>query len=53
MIEECQRHGIAETYGGMSLRFIGIDELLKNKQAAARDKDLIDVQALKKLLGKD
>lgn len=37
--------------GGMSLRFIGIAELLKNKQASARDKDLIDVHALKKLHG--
>jgi hypothetical protein len=51
--EECRQHGITETYGGMSLNFIGMDELLRNKQASARAKDLIDVQALRKLLGKD
>ena len=51
--EECRQHGITETYGGMSLNFIGIDELLRNKQAAARAKDLIDVHALRELLGKD
>ena len=51
--EECRQHGITETYGGMSLNFIGMDELLRNKQAAARAKDLIDVHALRKLLGKD
>jgi hypothetical protein len=45
--EECRKHEITETYGGMSLRFIGIEELLKNKQASARDKDLIDLQARK------
>jgi hypothetical protein len=51
--EECRQHGITAMYGGMSLRFIGIEELIKNKQAAARDKDLIDVHALKELHGKD
>ena len=51
--EECRQHGITETYGGMSLNFIGMDELLRNKQASARAKDLIDVQALRKLLDKD
>lgn len=51
--EECRQHGITETYGGMSLNFIGIDELLRNKLAAARAKDLIDVHALRELLGKD
>jgi hypothetical protein len=51
--EECRQHGITETYGGMSLNFIGIDELLRNKQASARAKDLIDVHALRELLGKD
>ena len=33
--------------------FIGMDELLRNKQPAARAKDLIDVHALRELLGKD
>lgn len=51
--EECRKHEITETYGGMSLRFIGIEELLKNKQASARDKDLIDLRALKDLHGGD
>ena len=51
--EECRQHGIAVNYGGRSLKFIGIEELLKNKQAAAGAKDLIDVDALRKLLGKD
>jgi hypothetical protein len=50
--EECRQHGITETYGGMSLNFIGIDELLRNKLAAARAKDLIDVHALRELPGK-
>ena len=29
--EECRQHGIAVNYGGRSLKFIGIEELLKNK----------------------
>lgn len=49
---ECARHGITATYGEMSLRFIGIDELMKNRQASARPKDLIDLQELKVLHGK-
>jgi hypothetical protein len=51
--EDCRINGITENYGDMSLRFIGIEELLKNKQASARDKDLIDLRALRDIHGGD
>jgi hypothetical protein len=38
--------------GGLVVPFLGIAELVKNKVASARDKDLIDVANLKELLPK-
>lgn len=35
-------------YGGTPVRYIGLEALLKNKRAAARPKDLADVDALER-----
>lgn len=47
--EECRKHQVLQMYGGLPMKFIGINELLKNKQASARAKDLIDAHELKLL----
>lgn len=38
---------VAGTLDALAVRFIGLDNLLKNKQAAGRDQDLADVKKLK------
>ena len=38
---------VAGELDGLPVRFIGFDDLLKNKQAAGRDQDLADVKKLK------
>ena len=37
---------------GLPVRFIGFDNLLKNKQAAGRDQDLADVKKLRAIAAK-
>lgn len=41
-------HKIAGTYGQASVFFIHLDDLLKNKEAVARNKDKQDVEFFKK-----
>jgi hypothetical protein len=38
-------------YGDVPVRFIGLGDLLANKRAAGRPKDLADVEALEHLSG--
>jgi hypothetical protein len=45
---ECHAHRIEIDYHGQKIRFIGRDELIRNKAASGRSKDLIDVDELKK-----
>ena len=45
--EEVFANCIQEEASGLNLRYIGLRELLRNKQEAGRDKDLIDVKRLK------
>jgi len=45
---EAFNNHISVQYEGISLRFIGKSELLKNKIASGRPKDLIDISELKK-----
>ena len=40
---------ISINYKNIELMVIGIDDLIKNKESAARDQDLVDVKALKKM----
>ncbi|MFB3890649.1 MAG: hypothetical protein ACE15C_01355 [Phycisphaerae bacterium] len=44
--EEADRGKVAGQYGGVPVFYIGRQELLKNKAASARKKDLADVEAL-------
>lgn len=37
---------------GLELSFIGLQDLLKNKQAAGRNQDLADIKEIKKILPK-
>ena len=37
------------TYGGVPVAYLSVADLLKNKEAVARDKDLLDVKLLRKL----
>lgn len=40
---------VSHSYGGVRVRFIGLPDLLVNKRAAGRAKDLADVEALTRL----
>ena len=44
--EECFRHRRRSRVGGLSINFIDLTRLLKNKRASGRQKDLADVEAL-------
>ena len=35
------------TYGGIPVAYIGLEDLLRNKEAVGRDKDLLDVKLLR------
>jgi hypothetical protein len=43
---ECFRHRRRSRIGGLSINFIDLPQLLKNKRASGRQKDLADVEAL-------
>lgn len=44
--EECYNRRLVVDYDGQKMKYIGLDDLLKNKRASGRAKDLIDVQEL-------
>jgi predicted nucleotidyltransferase len=44
--EECFRHRRRSRIAGLSINFIDLPRLLKNKRASGRQKDLADVEAL-------
>lgn len=46
--QECYPNRVEIDYQGVKLRFISIDDLLRNKRASGRPKDLIDLGELKK-----
>jgi uncharacterized nucleotidyltransferase DUF6036 len=49
--DECWIHRVVIDLDGLSVPFIGIDGLIENKIAAARDQDLVDVKALRRRHG--
>lgn len=46
--EEAWPHRVETTYGGVRVLLIGIDALVRNKEALGRPKDLLDLDLLKK-----
>ena len=50
--EEAWAASVAGELDGLPVRFIGFDNLLKNKQAAGRDQDLADVKKLRAIAAK-
>ena len=47
--EECASRKVEMVLGGVAVRFIGKDDLIRNKAASGRPKDRIDVEELGKL----
>ena len=47
--DECRNTAVECEYLGRKMRFIGLQELLRNKKASGRNKDLIDVQELSRI----
>lgn len=45
--QECYKHRRVAKLGELKINFIALDQLLKNKRATMRQKDLADVEALK------
>ena len=52
IFEEAYKNRVIVTLKNTEIKFIGLDALIKNKQAAARDQDLVDVKFLLKARGK-
>jgi hypothetical protein len=48
--EHCSAHRTIVEVGSLRVPVIGLDDLIANKLAAARDQDLVDVTALRRLL---
>lgn len=46
--DDCYGRRVEVAVGGMGMKFIGKDDLIRNKTASARSKDLIDVEELGK-----
>ncbi|MBC7816022.1 MAG: nucleotidyltransferase [Planctomycetaceae bacterium] len=46
--EECYSHRVEIEIEGVLVKFIGRDQLIANKRASGRDKDLLDVEKLTK-----
>ena len=44
--EECYRHRRRSRVGNLRVNFIALPQLLRNKRASGRKKDLADVEAL-------
>ncbi|HZH72429.1 MAG TPA: nucleotidyltransferase [Mariniphaga sp.] len=47
-IDEVLSHSVRGTYGEVEINFIGIDELIKNKESTGRDQDKLDAKKLRK-----
>jgi hypothetical protein len=45
--EDAWRGKVERDVGGLRLRFLGLQELLRNKRTSARPKDLLDVELLR------
>ncbi len=50
-IDEALSHSVRGKYGIIEINFIGINELIKNKEASGRDQDKLDAKKLKKRPG--
>jgi predicted nucleotidyltransferase len=49
VFDECFAHRVEVEIAGMTVKFIGKTDLIRNKTAAARPKDLIDAEQLGKI----
>ncbi|MBI3047188.1 MAG: hypothetical protein HYY76_02650 [Acidobacteria bacterium] len=49
--EQVGRVGVAGSYGDVLVRFIALLDLIRNKRAAGREKDLADIKALEATAG--
>lgn len=50
--KEAYEHKSIIDIDGLTINYIGLDDLLKNKTISGRSQDIADVNALKKLKGK-
>ena len=48
--DECAKRSCAAVYEGIPLRVIGLDDLLINKRATGRDKDLLDIKQIERAM---
>lgn len=47
-IDEALSHSVRGMYGEVEINFIGIDELIKDKESTGRDQDKLDAKKLRK-----
>ncbi len=46
--DECVSRSVSATYEGIAVKVIGLDDLIANKKASGRPKDLLDVEEFRK-----
>lgn len=46
-IDEVLRNSVRGRYGSVEIRFIGLDELIKNKESTGREQDRLDARQLR------
>jgi len=46
--DACWPRAVVSTYGGVPVRYLGKDDLIRNKRAVARPQDLEDVRNLER-----
>jgi hypothetical protein len=51
-IEDALKNSVRGKYGQVEINFIGILELIKNKESTGRDQDIVDAKKLKSRIGR-
>jgi predicted nucleotidyltransferase len=46
--DDCMKRSVSAVYEGIPVRVIGVDDLIANKRATGRDKDVLDVKEFEK-----
>jgi len=51
-IDDALKNSVRGKYGEVEINFIGLIELIKNKESTGRDQDIVDAKKLKTIIGR-